>query len=137
MRAHRGVLGRADSGTIGAPCVLALRAPIAPARRASLRFELLESACGDGASAVVTPDEIAAVPLFADLGPVELERLSRGAADIRLVPGEYAVHAGDERALFVVLAGRLETVGVTDGIERVVGGRSVGDLFGNCPWHLA
>src|SRR5437764_1891683 len=41
MRAHRGVLGRADSGTIGAPCVLALRAPIAPARRASLRFELL------------------------------------------------------------------------------------------------
>ena len=26
MRAHRGVLGRADSGTIGGPCVLALRA---------------------------------------------------------------------------------------------------------------
>src|SRR5437763_11687281 len=39
--AHRRVLSRADSSAIGAPCVLALRSPIAPARRASFWFGLL------------------------------------------------------------------------------------------------
>jgi hypothetical protein len=38
--AHRRVLGRADSSTIGAPCVLALHSPIATARRASFWFDL-------------------------------------------------------------------------------------------------
>ncbi len=82
---------------------------------------------------MVTAEEIAAVSLFADLGTAELERLSRVAADIRVVPGEYAIHAGDERALFAVLQGRLETVAYVDGIERVVGARDVGDLVGEVP----
>jgi thioredoxin reductase (NADPH) len=86
---------------------------------------------------VVTADEIAGVSIFADLGPVERERLSRVAADIRLVPGEYAVHQGDGRALFAVLEGRLETVALEDGIPRVVGGRVVGELFGEVPIALA
>jgi thioredoxin reductase (NADPH) len=86
--------------------------------------------------AVVTADEIVGVSIFAALGTVERERLSRVAADIRLVPGEYAVHAGDERALFAVLEGRLETVTLVDGIERVVGGRCVGDLVGEVPIAL-
>lgn len=106
--------------------------------------EGLESAgvvCGVDCSrawgpAVVTPDEVAGISLFADLGPVERERLSRVAADIRLVAGEYAVHAGEERALFAVLEGRMETVGLVDGVERVVGGRVVGDLFGELPIAL-
>jgi thioredoxin reductase (NADPH) len=86
--------------------------------------------------AVVTADEIVGVSIFAALGTVERERLSRVAADIRLVTGEYAVHAGDERALFAVLEGRLETVALVDGIERVVGGRGVGDLVGEVPIAL-
>jgi thioredoxin reductase (NADPH) len=86
---------------------------------------------------MVTADEIAAVALFADLGEAERERLSRVAADIRLVPGEYAVHAGDERVLFAVLEGRLETVDLVDGVERVVGGRGAGDLIGEVPMTLA
>jgi thioredoxin reductase (NADPH) len=57
---------------------------------------------------MVTTEEIEGLPLFAALGPVERERLSRAAADIRLLEGEYAVHEGDERALFAVLKGRLE-----------------------------
>jgi len=69
---------------------------------------------------VVTADEIAGVSIFAALDAVERERLSRNAADIRLVPGEYAVHQGDERALFAVLEGRLETVGLVDGIPSVL-----------------
>ena len=74
---------------------------------------------------MVTAEEIAGVSIFADLGPLERERLSRVAADIRLMPGEYAIHAGDERALYAVLEGRLETLRVVDGVERIVGGRGV------------
>jgi thioredoxin reductase (NADPH) len=85
---------------------------------------------------VVTPDDIAGVPLFADLGDTERERLARSAADIRLVPGEYAVNAGDERALFAILEGRVETIGFVDGIERVFGGRRVGELIGEVPMAL-
>ena len=85
----------------------------------------------------MTADEIAGVSLFADLDAVERDRLSRVAADIRLVPGEYAVHQGDGRALFAVLEGRLETVTLEEGIPRVVGGRGVGELFGEVPIALA
>ena len=66
----------------------------------------------------MTAEEIAGVSIFAGLGPDECEQLARVAADIRLVPGEYAVHERDDRALFVVMEGRLETVSLVDGIER-------------------
>jgi thioredoxin reductase (NADPH) len=85
---------------------------------------------------MVTAEEIAEVSIFATLGAVERERLSRVAADIRLASGEYAVHPGDGRALFAVLEGRLETVALADGVERVVGGRGVGDLVGEVPIAL-
>ena len=52
------------------------------------------------------------------------------AADIRLVVGDYAVHQGDERGLFAVLEGRIEPVKHVDGIERVVGVRLPGEVFG-------
>lgn len=85
---------------------------------------------------MVTAGEILGVSIFAGLGAVERERLSRVTADIRLVPGEYAVHAGDDRVLFAVLEGRLETVAFGDGVERVVGGRRAGDLIGEVPMAL-
>ena len=84
----------------------------------------------------MTAEDIAGISIFAGLGPAECDRLSRNAADIRLVPGEYAVHQGDERALFAVLEGRLETVGLVDGIPTVVGGRKAGELFGEVPIAL-
>ena len=76
------------------------------------------------------------VALFAALDAAERERLSRAAADISLVPGEYAAHEGDERALFAVLEGRIEAVKLVDGIERVVGERRPGDVFGEVPIAL-
>jgi thioredoxin reductase (NADPH) len=85
---------------------------------------------------VVTADEIAGVTIFADLGEAERERLSRAAADISLLPGEYVVHEGDERALFAVLDGRIEPIKHVDGIERVVGKRRPGDVFGEVPIAL-
>ena len=85
---------------------------------------------------MVTTDEIAEIELFAALGSAEREQLSRAAADIRLTPGEYAVHEGEERALFAVLEGRIEAVKRVDGIERVVGERGPGDIFGEVPISL-
>ena len=85
---------------------------------------------------MVTADEIGRVAIFAALDPVDCDRLSRVAADISLMPGEYAVHEGDERALFAVLEGRIEPVKLVDGIERVVGDRGPGDIFGEVPMAL-
>jgi thioredoxin reductase (NADPH) len=85
---------------------------------------------------MVTADEIAAVPLFAALGPEERERLSRTAADVLLAPGEHAAHEGDDRALFAVLDGRIEAVASIDGVDRVVGERQPGDIFGEVPLVL-
>src|SRR4051812_44155028 len=82
---------------------------------------------------MVTADEIAGVAIFAALGAAERERLSRVAADITLAPGEYAAHEGSERALFAVLEGRIEAVKLVDGIERVLGQRHPGDVFGEVP----
>jgi thioredoxin reductase (NADPH) len=82
---------------------------------------------------VVTTDEIGAVAVFADLGEAERERLARVAADISLTPGEFAANEGDERALFAVLDGKIEAVKSVDGVERVVGERSPGDVFGEVP----
>ncbi len=79
---------------------------------------------------MVTAEEIARVEVFADLESASLDQLSRVVADITLVPGEYAVHEGDERALFGVLEGRIEAVKLVDGVERVVGERQPGDVFG-------
>ena len=85
---------------------------------------------------MVTADEIGAVTVFAALDADGRERLSRVAADITLVPGEYAAHEGAERALFAVLEGRIEPVKLVDGIERVVGERRPGDIFGEVPIAL-
>jgi thioredoxin reductase (NADPH) len=82
---------------------------------------------------MVTAQEIGRVALFAALGEAERERLARVAADITLVPGEYAAHEGDERALFAVLEGRIEPTKRVDGIERVLGERRPGEIFGEVP----
>jgi thioredoxin reductase (NADPH) len=85
---------------------------------------------------VVTADEIAKVSVFASLDPEALERLAGVAADISLLPGEYAAPQGGERALFGLLAGHIEVVMLTDGIERRVGEREPGDVFGEVPITL-
>jgi thioredoxin reductase (NADPH) len=85
---------------------------------------------------MVTADEIGQVAVFAPLGPAERERLARAAADISLAAGEYAANKGDERALFAVLDGEIEAVRSDDGIERRVGVRKPGDIFGEVPITL-
>ena len=82
---------------------------------------------------MITAEEIGTIGLFAALDVAEREHLSRVAADISLVSGEYAAHEGDERALFALLEGRIEPVKLVDGIERVVGVRHPGEVFGEVP----
>ena len=85
---------------------------------------------------MVTAEEIGEIDVFAALDLLDRERLARVAADISLVPDEYAVHEGGERALFAVLEGRIQPIKLVDGIERVVGERHPGDIFGEVPITL-
>jgi thioredoxin reductase (NADPH) len=82
---------------------------------------------------MLTIEEIAETPIFAKLPEAELARLAQTAADIHLAPGEYAVHEGEERALFAVLSGKMEVTKLVDGIERTIGTRAPGQIFGEVP----
>jgi len=79
---------------------------------------------------MLTIDDVRAIPLFSTLGAAELERLARTSADLRLAAGEFAVHEGGDRALYAVLAGKIEVVKMFDGIERTLGWRVPGTIFG-------
>ena len=79
---------------------------------------------------MVTAEEIGQVAVFADLEPAQRDWLARVVADITLVPGESAVNEGDARALFGLLEGRIEVFRLADGVERMIGERVPGDVFG-------
>ena len=82
---------------------------------------------------MLTIDDIRAIPLFSTLAMAELELLARTSADLHLGAGEFAVHEGGDRALFAVLAGKIEVVKMVDGIERTLGWRVPGTIFGEVP----
>jgi thioredoxin reductase (NADPH) len=86
---------------------------------------------------MLTTKEVAAIPLFAALAEEHLERLARTSADLRLCAGEFAVAEGGERALFAVISGAIEVVKLFDGIERTLGWRRPGAVFGEVPLALA
>src|SRR3974390_1007400 len=86
---------------------------------------------------MLTIDDIRAIPLFSKLALPELERLAQTSADLRLAAGEYAAHEGGaERALFAVLSGKMEVVKLFDGVERTLGWRVPGTIFGELPIAL-
>jgi thioredoxin reductase (NADPH) len=85
---------------------------------------------------MLTVDDVRAIPLFSTLPEGELGRLALGAADVHLGAGEFAVHEGGERALYAVIAGKIEVVKLIDGIERTLGWRIPGAIFGEVPLTL-
>ena len=85
---------------------------------------------------MLTIEDIRAVPLFAALADDELARLAQTAADIRLGPGEIVVPEGGEAALFAVLDGQVEVYKTIDGVERRLGLRAPGAIFGEVPLAL-
>lgn len=82
---------------------------------------------------MLTIDDLRAVPLFSALAAPELELLARTSADLQLCAGEFAVHEGGDRALFAVLSGKFEVVKLFDGLERTLGWRAPGAIFGEVP----
>jgi thioredoxin reductase (NADPH) len=87
--------------------------------------------------AMLTTADVAAIPIFSTLPADCLERLVRTSADLRLAAGEFAVAEGGERALYAVLSGVLEVVKLFDGVERTLGWRRPGTIFGEVPLALA
>ena len=85
---------------------------------------------------MLTTDDVAAVPLFSGLPATEIERLARTSADLHLATGEFAVHEGGEGALFAVLGGKIQVVKTIDGVERTLGWRLPGTIFGEVPIAL-
>ncbi|MGH8694468.1 MAG: FAD-dependent oxidoreductase [Burkholderiales bacterium] len=86
---------------------------------------------------MLTIDDVRAIPLFSALAVTELKRLAQTSADLHLGAGEYAAHeGGEERALFAVLAGKMEVVKLFDGVERTLGWRVAGTIFGELPIAL-
>ncbi|MGF6920031.1 Crp/Fnr family transcriptional regulator [Paraburkholderia sp. 40] len=86
---------------------------------------------------MLTIDDIRAVPLFSTLPDSELEILVHACADLHLCAGEFAVHEGGERALYAVLSGKMEVIKTFDGIERTLGWRLPGTIFGEVPLALS
>jgi thioredoxin reductase (NADPH) len=85
---------------------------------------------------MLTVDDIRTIPIFATLAPPEVNRLVQAAADLHLEPGEYATPEGGERALYAVLSGKIEVVKQVDGVERHLGWRLPGAIFGEVPLAL-
>jgi hypothetical protein len=82
---------------------------------------------------MLTIDDVQAIPLFSTLAATELQRLAATSADLHLGAGEFAVPEGGDRALYAVLAGKMQVVKRVDGIERTLGWRVPGQIFGEVP----
>ena len=82
---------------------------------------------------MLTIDDIRVIPLFSILPVTELERLAQTSADLHLSAGEFAVSEGGDRALYAILSGKIEVVKMIDGIERTLGWRLPGTIFGEVP----
>ena len=82
---------------------------------------------------MLTIDDVRSVPLFSTLASAELERLAKTSADLHLAAGEFAVHEGGDRALYAVLSGKIQVVKLIDGIEKTLGWRAPGQIFGEVP----
>jgi thioredoxin reductase (NADPH) len=82
---------------------------------------------------MLTIDDVRTIPLFSMLAVPELERLARTSAEIHLAAGEFAVPEGGDRALYAVFSGKIQVVKQIDGIERTLGWRLPGTIFGEVP----
>src|SRR4028118_1210435 len=82
---------------------------------------------------MLTIDDVREIPLFSTLAVTELELLAKTSADLHLDAGEFAVPEGGDRALYAVLAGKIEVVKLIDGVERTLGWRVPGQIFGEVP----
>jgi thioredoxin reductase (NADPH) len=86
---------------------------------------------------MITADGLRALHVFDSVPDEGLAYLAGAVEDIRLVPGEYFAHEGDDRALFIVVEGLAEITKVVNSEERVIGTRTPGRFFGEVPMTLS
>ena len=86
---------------------------------------------------MISAEDIGRISVFEALDAAAREHLAQVAADMSLAAGEFAANEGDERALFGLLDGRVESVRTVEGIDRVLGERQPGEIFGEVPITLA
>ena len=82
---------------------------------------------------MLTAEDLAALPLFATVPTADLARLANTSADLQLAAGEYFVHEGDARALFVVVDGLVELSKLVGGVDTFIGQRKPGSVYGEVP----
>jgi thioredoxin reductase (NADPH) len=85
---------------------------------------------------VITPQDIASIPLFEPLSDDDRLLIASRAADIRLREGEWLIQEGEPASFFVLLAGELETVKRYFGVEQVILYSLPGTFFGEVPLLL-
>ena len=85
---------------------------------------------------MITPDDLATVPLFALLPLAMRERVAAHAADVRVNAGEWLVHDGDAPFFWAVLEGEVEVVRFTAGAEQQTTTFDPGEYFGEVPLML-
>lgn len=82
---------------------------------------------------MLTIEELRKIPLFEGLASKELDYLARTVPDLHVERGDYLVHEGDSPCLMAVIEGELEVTKIIDGVERVLGDRVPGELYGEVP----
>ena len=87
---------------------------------------------------MITAAELTAIPLFADLDrrAARVRRAARSKTS-GSCPGEFAAREGDERALFLVVEGVMGLTKDINGVERRVGKRRPGEMYGEVPVMLS
>jgi thioredoxin reductase (NADPH) len=85
---------------------------------------------------VITPQDVASIPLFEPLSDDDRLLIASRAADIRLREGEWLVQEGEPASFFALLAGELETVKRYFGVEQVISYSLPGAFFGEVPLLL-
>jgi thioredoxin reductase (NADPH) len=81
-------------------------------------------------------DEIRHFPLMACLPERQLERIARGAADLRLQEGEWLIREGEQPWFFLLVEGALDVLKELTGKDQVVNRYKEGDFFGEVPLLL-
>jgi thioredoxin reductase (NADPH) len=89
-----------------------------------------------GIRAMVTSQELAQIPLFELLSPVQREKISRTAADLRVRAGEWLAQEGDIPSFFVVLEGSVEFLKKIGGVTEPMIVYEAEEFFGEVPLLL-
>ena len=78
-------------------------------------------------------EELRQFPLMSCLPELQLQRLARGAADLRLNPGEWLLREGEEAWFFMLVEGAVDVLKELTGKQQVIAKYKAGDFFGEVP----